>query len=33
MFYPPIFDGDVKKVPDNIYDLLTPRGLAFWIIS
>jgi hypothetical protein len=29
MFYPPIFDGDVKKVPDNIYDLLTPRGLAF----
>lgn len=22
---------NVKKVPDNIYELLTPRGLAYWI--
>lgn len=22
-----------KKVPENIYDLLTPRGLAFWIMD
>jgi hypothetical protein len=25
MFY----EANVKKVPSNIYDLLTPRGLAF----
>jgi hypothetical protein len=24
---------NVKKVPHNIYDLLTPRGLAFWIMD
>ena len=24
---------NVKIVPDNIYDLLTPRGLAFWIMD
>ena len=27
MFY----DLNVKKVPNNIYELLTARGLAFWI--
>ena len=29
MFYP----SNVKIVPDNIYELLTPRGLAFWIMD
>ena len=24
---------NVKKVPSNIYNLLTPRGLAFWIMD
>lgn len=24
---------NVKKVPDNIYELLTLRGLAFWIMD
>jgi hypothetical protein len=24
---------NVKKVPDNIYELLTPKGLAFWIMD
>lgn len=24
---------NVKIVPDNIYELLTPRGLAFWIMD
>lgn len=24
---------NVKKVPENIYQLLTPRGLAFWIMD
>lgn len=24
---------NVKRVPDNIYQLLTPRGLAFWIMD
>jgi len=24
---------NVKKVPDNIYELLTPRGLAYWIMD
>lgn len=24
---------NVKKVPENIYELLTPRGLAFWIMD
>jgi hypothetical protein len=24
---------NVKKVPSNIYELLTPRGLAFWIMD
>ena len=24
---------NIKKVPDNIYDLLTPKGLAFWIMD
>lgn len=23
--------ANVKKVPSNIYELLTPKGLAFWI--
>jgi hypothetical protein len=23
----------IKHVPANIYDLLTPRGLAFWIMD
>jgi hypothetical protein len=23
------YTSNIKKVPDNIYDLLTPRGLAF----
>jgi hypothetical protein len=23
--------SNTKIVPDNIYELLTPRGLAFWI--
>lgn len=27
------YSVNVKKVPDNIYDLLTPRGLAFWIMD
>lgn len=25
--------SNVKIVPDNIYELLTPRGLAFWIMD
>ena len=25
--------ANVKKVPNNIYELLTPRGLAFWIMD
>lgn len=25
------YNLNVKKVPDNIYELLNPRGLAFWI--
>lgn len=25
------YNQNVKIVPDNIYDLLTPRGLAYWI--
>jgi len=25
------YNLDVKIVPENIYDLLTPRGLAYWI--
>ena len=25
--------SNVKKVPNNIYELLTPRGLAFWIMD
>lgn len=25
--------ANVKIVPDNIYQLLTPRGLAFWIMD
>lgn len=25
--------SNVKRVPENIYDLLTPRGLAFWIMD
>lgn len=25
--------SNIKLVPDNIYDLLTPRGLAFWIMD
>ena len=25
--------SNVKVVPNNIYDLLTPRGLAFWIMD
>lgn len=29
MFY----ELNVKIVPNNIYDLLTPRGLAFWIMD
>lgn len=29
MFY----NLNVKVVPENIYDLLTPRGLAFWIMD
>jgi hypothetical protein len=24
---------NVKKVPENIYELLTPKGLAFWIMD
>nr|WDW20848.1 hypothetical protein [Valsa mali var. pyri (nom. inval.)] len=28
MFY----DSNVKVVPHNIYELLTPRGLAFWLM-
>ena len=24
---------NVKRVPDNIYELLTPRGLAFWLMD
>jgi len=24
---------NIKKVPNNIYELLTPRGLAFWIMD
>lgn len=24
---------NVKQIPDNIYELLTPRGLAFWIFQ
>ena len=27
------FISNVKKVPDNIYELLTPRGLAFLIMD
>ncbi len=27
------YTSNIKKVPDNIYDLLTPRGLAFWIMD
>ena len=29
MFY----TSKVKKVPYNIYELLTPKGLAFWIMD
>ena len=25
--------ANVKKVPNNIHELLTPRGLAFWIMD
>lgn len=25
--------SNVKRVPDNIYELLTLRGLAFWIMD
>ena len=25
--------SNVKVVPNNIYELLTPRGLAFWIMD
>jgi hypothetical protein len=25
--------SNVKVVPNNIYDLLTPKGLAFWIMD
>jgi hypothetical protein len=25
--------SNVKRVADNIYKLLTPRGLAFWIMD
>ena len=25
--------SNIKKVPNNIYDLLTPIGLAFWIMD
>ena len=24
---------NIKKVPDNIYELLTPRGLVFWLMD
>ena len=27
------YNLNVKIVPDNIYELLTPRGLAFWIMD
>ena len=27
------YNLDVKIVPENIYDLLTPRGLAHWIMD
>lgn len=29
MFY----ELNLKRVPDNIYELLTPRGLAFWLMD
>jgi hypothetical protein len=29
-FYPP---GSIKKLPANIWSLLTPRALAFWIMD
>lgn len=29
MFY----ELNVKKVPSNLYELLTPRGLAFWLMD
>lgn len=29
MFY----ELNVKRVPSNIYELLTPRGLAFWLLD
>lgn len=29
MFY----ELNVKRVPSNIYELLTPRGLAFWLMD
>jgi len=27
------YELKVKRVPDNIYELLTPRGLAFWLMD
>ncbi len=27
------YSSNVKKIPDNIYGLLTPKGLAFWIMD
>jgi len=27
------YSSNIKKIPDNIYEILTPRGLAFWIMD
>ena len=31
IFYITGLSGNKKIIPDNIYDLLTPRALAHWI--
>lgn len=33
MFREIFYSSNVKIVPDNIYNLLTPRSLAFWIMD
>lgn len=32
-YYNLFYDNGIKRIPSNIYDLLTPTVLAFWIMS
>lgn len=32
-YYDLFYKGKIKVIPDNIHELLTPRGLAYWIMD